>query len=75
MARAGWILAGLLAAAPLLSIFYQPVGWGPRLCAAALFLVATWSPFSAVLVLAGLGPFAATIFALTRRLISRLEAV
>ncbi|HEU4937785.1 MAG TPA: O-antigen ligase family protein [Vicinamibacterales bacterium] len=66
MARTGWILAALLAAAPLLSIFYQPVGWGPRLWAVALVLVAAWSPFNGLLVLAGLGPFAATIFALTR---------
>ena len=66
MARAAWILATLLAAVPLLSIFYQPVGWGPRLCVGALALIAAWSPFNGLLVLAGLGPFAATILVLTR---------
>ena len=40
LARTAWILAALLAAAPLLSIFYQPVGWEPRLCAGALALIA-----------------------------------
>ena len=66
MARTAWIVATLLAAVPLLSIFYQPVGWGPRLGVGALALVAAWSPFNGVLVLAGLGPFAATILVLTR---------
>ena len=65
-ARAAWILATLLATALLLSIFYQPVGWGPRLCAGALALVTAWSPFNGLLILAGLGPFAATILVLTR---------
>jgi hypothetical protein len=66
MARTAWILATLLAAVPLLSIFYQPVGSGPRLAVGALALVAAWSPFNGVLTLAGLGPFAATILVLTR---------
>jgi hypothetical protein len=66
LARMAWILATLLATAPLLSIFYQPVGWGPRLCVGVLALVAAWSPFNGLLILAGLGPFAATILALTR---------
>ena len=61
LARMAWILATLLATAPLLSIFYQPVGWGPRLCVGVLALVAAWSPFNGLLILAGLGPFAATI--------------
>jgi hypothetical protein len=66
MARTAWSLATLLAAVPLLSIFYQPVGWGPRLGVGALALVAAWNPFNGLLILAGLGPFAATILVLTR---------
>src|SRR4051812_15305361 len=66
MARAAWAMAALFASVPLLSIVYQPVGWGPRLCAGAVALVAASNPFNGLLVLAGLGPFAATILALTR---------
>jgi O-antigen ligase len=66
MARAAWAMAALFASVPLLSIVYQPVGWGPRLCAGAVALVAASNPFNGLLILAGLGPFAATILALTR---------
>ena len=64
--RAAWILATILTAAPLVSLFYQPVGWGPRVVVAAVALTAAWRPFNGLLLLAGLGPLAATILALTR---------
>jgi len=65
-ARVAWILATIVTAAPLVSLFYQPVGWGPRVVVAAVVVTAAWHPFNALLLLAGLGPFAATILALTR---------
>ncbi len=66
VARAAWILATVLAVAPLSSIFQQPVGWEPRVAATALAVTAAWRPFAALLILSGLGPFAATILVLLR---------
>jgi hypothetical protein len=64
--RAAWLLATTLIAAPLTSIFHQPVGWGPRLVVIGLAVTAAFRPFDAWLMFSGLGPFAATILALTR---------
>jgi len=64
--RAAWIVAVIFTAAPLFSIFHQPVGWGPRIIVTALTITAAARPFDALLLLAGLSPFAATILALTR---------
>jgi hypothetical protein len=66
MVRAAWTLATILTAAPLLSIFHQAIGWGPGVVAMALAAIAALRPFEALLILSGLGPFAATILALTR---------
>jgi len=66
VARAAWILATVLTVAPLFSIFQQPVGWGPRVAVTALAVTAAWRPFAALLILSGLGPFAATILVLLR---------
>jgi O-antigen ligase len=56
----------LVAAAPLVSIFSQPVGWGPRVVIVVLVVLSAVSPFDSLLTLSSLGPFAATILALTR---------
>lgn len=66
MARAAWMLAAILAGLCFLSIYHQPVGWGPPLVVTALALGAASRPYDALLVLAGLGPLAAAVFGLTR---------
>jgi hypothetical protein len=66
MTRAAWTVAVIFTAAPLFSIVHQPVGWGPRILVTALTITAAARPFDALLLLAGLSPFAATILALTR---------
>ena len=66
MERAAWMLAAFIAGVCFLSIYHQPVGWGPPLVVTALAVGAASRPYDALLVLAGLGPLAATIFALTR---------
>ena len=64
--RAAWILATILTAAPLFSIFHLAAGWVPGALAMALAILAALRPFDALLILIGLGPFAATVLALTR---------
>src|SRR6476646_3143889 len=64
--RAAWILATFLTAAPLFSIFHLAAGWVPGVLAMALAITAALRPFDALLILIGLGPFAATVLALTR---------
>ena len=64
--RTAWILAAALAGLCLLSIFHQPVGWGPRLIVTALAVGAAFRPFDALIVVTGLGPLAAALFELTR---------
>jgi hypothetical protein len=66
MERAAWMLAAVLAGLCFLSIYHQPVGWGPPLVVTALALGAASRPYDALLVLAGLGPLAAAVFGLTR---------
>ncbi len=66
IARTAWILAAILTASTFLSIYRQPVGWLPGLFVTGLALGAAFSPYDALLVLAGLGPLSATIFALLR---------
>src|SRR5881397_3834763 len=66
MKRVAWMLAAVLAGLCFLSIYHQPVGWGPPLVVTALALGAASRPYDALLVLAGLGPLAAAVFGLTR---------
>jgi hypothetical protein len=66
IARAGWLLAVLLLAAPFASLYHQPLGWGPPLIATALVLITAWRPTEGLLLLAALGTFSMTILALTR---------
>ena len=64
--RTVWLLGAGLAAVCLLSIYHQPVGWGPPLIVAALAVVAVFRPFYALLVTAGVGPLSAALFGATR---------
>ena len=66
IARTAWILATILAASTFLSIYRQPVGWLPGIAVTGLALGAAFSPYNALLVIAGLGPLSATVFALLR---------
>jgi len=66
IARTAWILAAILTASTFLSIYRQPVGWLPGLVVTGLALGAACSSYNALLVLAGLAPLSATIFALLR---------
>ena len=66
LVRAGWILAAVLAGLCLVSILYQPVGWGPRLIVAALAVGAAFAPDRSLIVLAGIGPLSAALFGLSR---------
>lgn len=66
IARTAWILATILAASTFLSIYRQPVGWLPGIVVTGLALGAACSPYNGLLVIAGLGPLSATIFALLR---------
>lgn len=52
MERAAWMLAAVLAGLCLVSIYHQPVGWGPLLVVTALALGAACRPYDALLVLA-----------------------
>ena len=64
--RTVWIVSALLGGLFLLSIYHQPVGWGPRLIVTALALGAAFRPYDALIALAGLGPLAAALYGLTR---------
>ncbi len=66
IARTAWILATILAASTFLSIYRQPVGWLPGIVVTGLALGAAFSPYNALLVIAGLGSLSASIFALLR---------
>src|SRR5882672_8088501 len=64
--RAAWILATILTASTFLSIYHQPVGWLPGVAVTGLALVAANNSFNALLIIAGLGPLSATVYALLR---------
>jgi len=64
--RVLWTSAALLFTAPLVSIFYQPVGWIPVALVVGIALLAAVRPFGAVLVVAGLGPLAIAVFLAVR---------
>jgi O-antigen ligase len=64
--RAVWLSGAALAAVCLLSIYYQPVGWGPPLIVTALALLAAFRPYVALLVAAGVGPLGAVVLGATR---------
>ncbi len=64
--RVAWVLGAVLAAICLMSLFYQPVGWGPRLLVVALALAAAIRPYHALLIIAVLGPLATTTFGILR---------
>ena len=66
IASTAWFLATILAASTFLSIFHQPVGWLPGVAVTGLGLGAAVSSYNALLIIAGLGPLSATIFALLR---------
>jgi hypothetical protein len=64
--RAIWLSGAALAALCLLSIYFQPVGWGPPLILTALALLAAFRPYAALLVVAGVGPLGAVVLGATR---------
>ncbi len=66
LVRVAWILATVLTASTVLSIYHLPVGWLPAIAVSALALGAAFSSYNALLVIAGLGPLSASMFGLLR---------
>ncbi len=64
--RTAWLLATIFTTSTFVSIYHQPVGWLPGIFLTGLALVAAVNSYNGLLVIAGLGPLSATVYALLR---------